>query len=147
MICDSSLFRLLEEKVRIHQKMGFAVIRSLMKRLRRLTDHLLLIKGGKIQDIKLTQCRREGIMDLRQQYILSRTISLLPPPQLLTVAHLPLRRLMTIIYHLDVIHPGIFLMRRQALFGLLFIALYQVATSLEFKFRVSLGPKGYNNNK
>jgi CRP-like cAMP-binding protein len=67
MICDSSLFRLLEEKVRIHQKMGFAVIRSLMKRLRRLTDHLLLIRGGKIQDIKLTQCRREGIMDLRQQ--------------------------------------------------------------------------------
>jgi len=147
MICDSSLFRLLEEKVRIHQKMGFAVIRSLMMRLKRLTDHLLLIRGGKIQDIKLTQCRREGIMDLRQQYILSRTISLLPPPQLLTVAHLPLLRLMTIIYHLDVIHPGIFLMRRQALFGLLFIALYQVATTLEFKFCVSLGPKGYNNNK
>ena len=134
MICDSTLFRLLEEKVRIHQKMGFAVIRSLMMRLKRLTDHLLLIRGGKIQDIKLIQCQREGIMDPRQQYILSRTISLLPPPQLLTVAHLPLLRLMTIICHLDRIHRGIFLMRRQALIGLLFIALCQVATSLEFKF-------------
>jgi hypothetical protein len=66
-ICNLLFFRLVEEKVRIHQKMGFAVFRSLMMRLKRLTDHLLLIRGDKIQDIKLTRCRREGIMDLRQQ--------------------------------------------------------------------------------
>ena len=67
MICNSLFFRLLEEKVRIHLKMGFIVIKSLMMRLKRLTDHLLLTREGKIQDIKLTWYRREGIMDLQQQ--------------------------------------------------------------------------------